>query len=80
MKELIEMIKNIKLKTDLEAIVLVALMTCISVFIGAIAFVCLLLIQLKRRRQLKLESHDECTYRHLDDIVNKIVDTEGGVR
>lgn len=80
MKELIETVKNIKLKTDLEAIVLVALMTCISVFIGAIAFVCLLIIQLKRRQRLKLESHDENTYRHLDDIVNKIVDTEGGVQ
>ena len=79
-KELLATFKNIKLKTDLEAIALVALITCISVFLGAIAFICLLIIQVKRSRQSKLKSHDEDIYRHLDDIVNKIVDVEGGVR
>ena len=73
MKSTLEFFKSLQLKTGIEALVALSIMLCVSVFAASIAFICLLIVTIKRHRELKIENHETDVYTKIDKLVSAIV-------
>lgn len=73
MKSTLEFFKSLQLKTGIEALAALSIMLCVSVFAASIAFICLLIITLKRHRNLKIKNHETDVYTKIDKIISAIV-------